>query len=81
MSNEKGFVLEKLVLNNSGIQEYLKSGEVQGLVLETAQGITNNLQGYRVESWPTRNIVFIYPETKEAQEDNFDNNTLLKAVG
>ena len=70
--------LIKFELNYEGVGELLKSGEMQSVLMEAAQNIASNAgEGYKAVQMSTR--VIVVPDTEEAEQDNLDNNTLLKA--
>lgn len=78
----------KIELNSSGIMQLLKSQEVQGAIEkagETVAGAATSLSGQeyatRVHVADYVAICNVYPNSKEAAHDNYENNTLLKAVG
>lgn len=74
----------KFELNLAGLNELMKSSEMQS-VLESAasQAVGNAGGGYgsrvHVANWVA--IANVYPTTRQAAKDNLDNNTLLRAVG
>lgn len=73
----------KVVLNSKGIRELLKSQEVSneikkycGIVAQNAgNGYSSNVQTGRY-----RAIGRVYAYSKKAIQDNYKNNTLLKAI-
>ena len=74
----------KIELNLEGINEMMKSGPIQGAVLEAGQAVAAAAgEGYAAEvhqaNWVA--ISNVYAETPEAKRDNLRNNTLLKALG
>lgn len=74
----------KIVLNNAGIRELMKSKEIVATEEQIAGQIASRAgNGYSVgtRSYPERTGVAVFPETKEAIHDNIKNNTLLKALG
>lgn len=74
----------KIELNSAGIQELLKSAEIQGYCEELAHEVAGRAgDGYEVDSMvgKTRANASVYAATKEAIKDNLENNTLLKALG
>lgn len=74
--------MSKIVLNSKGIRELLKSHEVKECILEESESIKARCgAGYAtdVKYMGTRVISSVYTETQEALEDNYNNNTLLKA--
>lgn len=65
-------------LNTKTVGEILKSeGMRQALIDAGNQVALNAGQGYRSVLMSTR--VIVLPETEEAEQDNLNNNTLLKA--
>ena len=65
--------------NSAGIQEMLKSPEMQDVLLGYAQQIQFNAgQDYEVKELGTR--VVVVPSNEQGENDNYENNTLLKAV-
>ena len=74
----------EIELNSAGIQELLKSAEIQGYCEELAREVANRAgDGYEVDTMvgKTRVNASVYAATKEANKDNLENNTLLKALG
>ncbi|MBQ0113619.1 MAG: hypothetical protein KBT03_10850 [Bacteroidales bacterium] len=72
----------KIVLNSKGVRELLKSSEVRDYIKSEADAIKGRCgSGYATDSkyMGTRVISSVYTETKEAYQDNLENNTLLKA--
>ncbi len=68
-------------LNEEGVAELMKSGEMQAALIANAQEVKNRAgDGYDVHVGPTRANVSVRTGTDEAARDNLDNNTLLKAV-
>ncbi len=77
----KGFRFE---LDIRGLQQLLKSEEMQGILDEygaQVAGRAGDGYGYRTHVGDFTSITNVFPETKEAAKDNYENNTLLKAVG
>ena len=74
----------KFELTLAGLNELMKSSEMQS-VLESAasQAVSNAGGGYgsRVHVASFVAIANVYPTTRKAAKDNLDNNTLLRAVG
>lgn len=72
-------------LNSVGIRELLKSAEIQSALNETAEAVARRAgSGYKVVPGTlgkTRANVRVQAATKEANKDNLENNTLLKALG
>ncbi len=72
-----------LKLNSKGIQEMLKSPEMQTLLNERATAIANRAgDGYEVSVHvgKTRANASVYTTDAKVMRDNLKNNTLLKAV-
>ncbi len=70
-------------MNSKGVQELLKSEEMQAHLTKMASGIQNRCgEGYAfdMKQGKKRAYVNIYPVTQKAKKDNKKNNTLLKAV-
>ena len=69
----------KFELNYQGVGQLLKSTDMQHMLESFAGGIANRAgDGYKTKVMPTRAVVFI--DSDSAKRDNFENNTLLKAV-
>lgn len=74
----------KFELDRAGVRELMKDpgivGECETL---TAAAYARLGDGYVMEprNYPERSGYAIYPESREAEKDNLDNNSLLKAVG
>lgn len=74
----------ELELNEAGIQELLKSPEMQSILDGFGkQKAAQAGPGYEseVHVYQKRAVVNIYPASYEAIQDNYKNNTLLKVVG
>lgn len=74
----------KFKLNLPGLNELMKSVEMQNALLEAGQAVANAAgSDYAAEvhkaSWIA--ISNVYPDSKKAAHENFKENTLLKAVG
>lgn len=76
--------ITKFKLNYEGVGELLRSKEVQDVCAEMAQEVADRAgDGYEVVKKGTgkkRVYVDVAAVTKEAKQDNYDNNTLLKAL-
>jgi hypothetical protein len=73
----------KVKLNSAGIQELLKSSEVSAMVSDIAAGVASNAgAGFEVDVQPGkfRAIARVKPATKEAENQVYRNNVLLKAL-
>lgn len=72
-------------INYAGVGELLNSQWAADCCAEVAQQVAERAgDGYVVaapHSTGQRVAVNVYAETKEAAKDNYENNTLLKAVG
>lgn len=75
----------KIKLNRAGVRALLLSSDIAAAVDQAADFVLQNCgQGYAKEPvymGKNRSNVQIYPATKEARKDNYNNNTLLKAIG
>ena len=74
----------KIELNLQGINEMMKSKEIQAHLQAAGQAVANAAgDGYAAETHVINWIAItnVYPDSKEAAHDNFKNNSLLKAVG
>ena len=73
----------KIVLNDAGVKELLKSAEAQEICRSLAEQVAARAgEGYVVEprNYPERSGYAVRPETRSAYKDNYDNNTLLRAL-
>lgn len=73
----------KFKLNSSGVQELLKSPEMQSILASYANQVAAKAgDGYeaRYHVGKKRAYANVYAETAEAKRDNLDNNTLLKSL-
>ncbi len=75
----------KFKLNLSGLNELMKSAEMQAVLNSAASQIANAAgDGYEVESAHPISFVSIaavHARTFKARRENSENNTLLKAAG
>lgn len=74
----------EIELISAGVRELLQSDEIREYCEELAQGVASRAgDGYEVDSMvgKTRANASVYAATKEANRDNLENNTLLKALG
>ena len=77
----------KFELNKSGVRDLLKSAEAQSECMKYANAAfgraSASSDGYAVETrnYPERSGAAVRATTYEARKDNFENNTLLKALG
>lgn len=75
---------DKFVLNRKGVRELMQSPEMLSTVTEYANQVKNRAgEGYEVTQYTgkTRVNASVHAETFEARKDNYENNTLLKALG
>ena len=73
----------RVVLNGQEVRNLLKSKEMQDICLANANEINSRLgEGYGTDVFVGRNRAnaSVGPKTKEAYQDNMENNTLLKAM-
>ncbi len=71
-------------LNRAGVRELLKSKEAETVCLEYANAISARAgDGYEVDTYIGKNRVnaSVMAATYKARKDNYENNTLLKALG
>lgn len=71
-------------LDINGLRELMKSAEMQGALEEAGQSVASAAggdYGHRVHVASYVAICNVFPESKEAAHDNFENNTLLKVLG
>lgn len=67
--------------NIAGFNELRRSGEMQAIIRGYAEAAAARAgNGYKVKMYPSRAIAVVEAATEEAAQDNYDNNTLLKAV-
>lgn len=70
-------------LNSEGVRELLRSSEMMSICQKHAQNAVNRLgSGYSVNTMVGRNRVNaeVTADTREARIDNFENNSILKAI-
>lgn len=71
-------------LNIGGLQEIMKSGEMQSALSKAGAAVANAAGGdfgYRVHTASFVALCNVYPESKEAAKKNYKTNALLKAAG
>lgn len=75
-------------LDIGGLRELMKSGEMHSILDEAgasvasrAGSIGEGTYGHRVHDASYVAIVNVYPDSEEAAKDNYENNTVLKALG
>lgn len=74
----------QIVLNSAGVRELLKSDAIAAACKEQADAVAARAgDGYIVEqrNYPERTGYAVTAETDEARRDNYNHNTLLKALG
>lgn len=74
----------KFELNMPGLNEIMKSGEMQNFLLRAGQAVAQNAgTDYEAEVHQADFVAIsnVYPTTFKSRSDNIRNNTLLKAVG
>lgn len=70
-------------LNESGVRELLQSKAMQSILRDKAEEKARLAgSGYESDVHLGKNRAYanVYPATKEARQDNFDNNTLEKVI-
>ena len=73
----KGFRFE---LNEKGVGELLHSDVMAGVLMQYAAQVSSTAgAGYKAKQLDTR--VVVVADTQDAEQDNYENNTLLKAMG
>lgn len=71
-------------LNLAGLNELMKSPAMQSHLQMAGQAVANAAggdYGVRVHTASFVAIANVYPESKKAAKDNYENNTLVKALG
>ena len=74
----------KFKLNLPGLNELMKSSEMQSALLEAGQAVASAAGGDYAAEVHTASFIAIsnvYPDSKAAAKENYEDNTLLKAVG
>ena len=74
----------KFELNLPGLQELMKSEEMQQALSEAGAAVANAAGGDYAHREHVASYVAIsnvYPDSKEAARENYESNTLLKAIG
>lgn len=73
----------KVKLNLKGINEVMKSPEILSAVEAAGKAVANAAGSeYATRSGLINYIAYcnVYPDSNKAAKDNFDNNTVIKAV-
>ena len=71
-------------LNLAGLNELMKSAEMKAHLEEcggTVASIAGEEYDHRVHDADFVSIANVFPNSEDAAQDNYDNNTLLKALG
>lgn len=71
-------------LNLKGLNELMKSEEMQDVLLNAGQEVASAAgEGFEAEVHQADYVAIsnVYPTTHEARKENLENNTLLKVVG
>ena len=74
----------KFELNLPGLNELMKSPEMQDALLEAGRAVASNAGDDYAAEVHTANWIAIsnvYPDSRRAAHENFKENTLLKALG
>lgn len=69
----------KFVLNKKGVAELLHSDEMVTALMQNASKVATKAgTGYEAKQMGTR--VIVLARSAEAEQDNYENNTLLKSM-
>jgi hypothetical protein len=71
-------------LNINGLRELMKGPEMQAALQEAGDAVASAAggdYGVRVHVADYVAIANVFPDSQEAAKDNYENNTLLKALG
>lgn len=71
-------------LNLSGLNELMKSPEMQSALDEAGAAVAQAAgaeYAHRVHTASFVSIANVYPDSKEAAKENYETNSLLKAIG
>ena len=71
-------------LDINGLRELMKGPEMQSALQEAGDAVASSAggdYGVRVHVADYVAIANVYPDSQEAAKDNYENNTLLKALG
>lgn len=74
----------KFELNLPGLNELMKSGEMQNYLLNAGNVVAKSAgEGYEAEVHLADYVAIsnVYPTTFKSRRDNLNNNTLVKAIG
>ena len=74
-------------LDINGLRELMKSGEMKAVLDEAGRSVAGRAKsmsgadyGHRVHDASYVSIVNVYPDSEEVAKDNYENNTVLKAL-
>lgn len=73
----------KFELDLKGLNEVMKSSEMQSALMEAGQAVASAAgSDYEAEVHTASFVAIsnVYPVSKDAAKDNYENNTLLKAA-
>ena len=73
----------KFELDLKGLNEVMKSSEMQSALMEAGQAVASATgSDYEAEVHTASFVAIsnVYPASKDAAKDNYENNTLLKAA-
>ena len=71
-------------LNLAGLNELMKSSEMQAALTSAGQAVASAAGGeYGVRTHVASFVAItnVYPDSAKAAKDNYENNTLVKALG
>ena len=78
----------KFKLDINGLRELMKSGEMQEVLQEAGNAVASHGSSMSGENYGTRvhtasyvAICTVFPDSDEARQDNYEKNTVLKALG
>lgn len=74
----------KFELDINGLRQLMKSAEMQSILDEQGAKVANRAgagYGYRTHVADYVAITNVFPDSAEAAKDNYENNTLLTALG
>ena len=70
-------------LNKSGVQELLQGEDMQSVLKQAGDAVAARAgtdYACDIHVFTKRAVAHVYPNSAEAAQDNYDNNTLLKAL-
>lgn len=75
----------RVEINQKGLRKLFRSEEMKGACKRAAEAVAERAggEGYNVSSYkgPHKAGAAVWCNSREAMEDNLENNTLLKALG